>query len=82
MDFDVLVEIPKGNRNKYEVDHATGRIRLDRTLFTATRYQADYGFIEGTLRAGRRPVGRPGADPGGRRSGVSGALPGRSACTG
>ena len=32
MDFDVTVEIPKGNRNKYEVDHATGRIRLDRTL--------------------------------------------------
>jgi inorganic pyrophosphatase len=49
MDFDVTVEIPKGNRNKYEVDHATGRIRLDRTLFTSTQYPADYGFIEGTL---------------------------------
>jgi inorganic pyrophosphatase len=49
MDFDVLVEIPKGQRNKYEVDHKTGRIRLDRTLFTATQYPADYGFIEGTL---------------------------------
>ena len=49
MDFDVTVEIPKGQRNKYEVDHATGRIRLDRTLFTATQYPADYGFIEGTL---------------------------------
>lgn len=49
MDFDVTVEIPKGHRNKYEVDHATGRIRLDRTLFTATQYPADYGFIEGTL---------------------------------
>ena len=46
MDFDVLVEIPKGQRNKYEVDHKTGRIRLDRTLFTATQYPADYGFIE------------------------------------
>ena len=32
--FDVLVEIPKGERNKYEVDHETGRIRLDRMLFT------------------------------------------------
>ncbi len=32
--FDVTVEIPKGNKNKYEVDHETGRIRLDRTLFT------------------------------------------------
>jgi inorganic pyrophosphatase len=49
MDFDVTVEIPKGQRNKYEVDHATGRIRLDRTLFTSTQYPADYGFIEGTL---------------------------------
>lgn len=49
MEFDVTIEIPKGNRNKYEVDHATGRIRLDRTLFTATQYPADYGFIENTL---------------------------------
>ncbi len=49
MDFDVTVEIPKGHRNKYEVDHATGRIRLDRTLFTSTQYPADYGFVEGTL---------------------------------
>ncbi|MCU1659695.1 MAG: Inorganic diphosphatase [Pseudonocardiales bacterium] len=49
MDFDVLIEIPKGSRNKYEVDHETGRMRLDRTLFTSTQYPADYGFIEGTL---------------------------------
>ena len=49
MDFDVTVEIPKGQRNKYEVDHATGRIRLDRTLFTSTQYPADYGFIDDTL---------------------------------
>lgn len=49
MDFDVTIEIPKGSRNKYEVDHETGRIRLDRALFTATRYPADYGFIDGTL---------------------------------
>jgi inorganic pyrophosphatase len=49
VEFDVLIEIPKGSRNKYEVDHETGRIRLDRTLFTATQYPADYGFIEGTL---------------------------------
>ena len=49
MHFDVTVEIPKGQRNKYEVDHQTGRIRLDRTLFTATQYPADYGFIEDTL---------------------------------
>jgi len=49
VEFDVLIEIPKGQRNKYEVDHVTGRIRLDRMLFTSTRYPADYGFIEGTL---------------------------------
>ena len=49
VEFDVLVEIPKGQRNKYEVDHKTGRIRLDRTLFTSTQYPADYGYIEETL---------------------------------
>lgn len=49
MDFEVIVEIPQGSRNKYEMDHESGRIRLDRMLFTATRYPADYGFIDGTL---------------------------------
>ena len=49
MAFAVLIEIPKGGRNKYEGDHHSGRIRLDRTLFTATQYPADYGFIEDTL---------------------------------
>jgi len=49
VEFDVTIEIPRGSRNKYEVDHVTGRIKLDRMLFTATRYPADYGFIEGTL---------------------------------
>ena len=49
MDVEVVIEIPKGQRNKYEMDHATGRIRLDRMLFTSTRYPSDYGFIEDTL---------------------------------
>jgi inorganic pyrophosphatase len=49
MDVEVVIEIPRGQRNKYEVDHETGRIRLDRMLFTSTRYPADYGFIEDTL---------------------------------
>ena len=49
MEFDVTIEIPKGNRNKYEIDHVTGRIRLDRMLFTSTRYPDDYGFIDDTL---------------------------------
>ncbi len=49
VEFDVLIEIPRGSRNKYEVDHESGRMRLDRTLFTSTQYPADYGFIEETL---------------------------------
>ncbi len=49
MEFDVTIEIPKGTRNKYEVDHETGRIRLDRLLFTSTRYPADYGYVEDSL---------------------------------
>src|SRR2546423_4385650 len=56
MEFDVLIEIPRGSRNKYEVDHASGRIRLDRTLFTATQYPADYGYIEGTLGQDEDPL--------------------------
>ena len=49
MEVDVIVEIPKGSRNKYEYDQRLGRIRLDRTLFTATAYPADYGFVPDTL---------------------------------
>lgn len=47
--FTVTVEIPRGSRNKYEVDHTTGRVKLDRTLFTSMGYPMDYGFIDGTL---------------------------------
>ncbi|TWE09958.1 inorganic diphosphatase [Rudaeicoccus suwonensis] len=49
MEFDVTIEIPRGSRNKYEIDHETGRIRLDRRLFTSMQYPADYGYIEHTL---------------------------------
>ncbi len=45
----VVIEIPRGSRNKYEIDHDTGHIFLDRRLFTATTYPADYGFIPDTL---------------------------------
>jgi inorganic pyrophosphatase len=45
---EMVVEIPRGSRNKYEMDKETGRIYLDRMLFTATRYPADYGFIPET----------------------------------
>ncbi len=49
MQFTAVIEVPKGSRNKYEMDHVTRRLRLDRQLFTATRYPADYGFIDETL---------------------------------
>ena len=45
----VVVEIPKGSRNKYEFDHATGRVRLDRMLFSPVHYPTDYGFVPDTL---------------------------------
>src|SRR3954470_12057979 len=53
---DVIVEIPKGSRNKYEVDHETGRVTLDRVLFTAFVYPVDYGFFENTLGLDGDPV--------------------------
>jgi inorganic pyrophosphatase len=47
--IEVVVEIPKGSRNKYEFDHQRHVMRLDRRLFTATVYPADYGFLDGAL---------------------------------
>ena len=49
MSIEVTIEIPKGSRNKYELDHETGKIYLDRYLFTPMAYPVDYGFIDGTL---------------------------------
>lgn len=49
MSLEVIVEIPKGSRNKYEIDHETGRVHLDRYLFTPMAYPTDYGFIDNTL---------------------------------
>lgn len=43
------IEIPMGSRNKYEIDHATGKIKLDRVLYSAAFYPAEYGFVENTL---------------------------------
>ncbi|MCS5732338.1 inorganic diphosphatase [Herbiconiux daphne] len=54
--YDVVVEIPKGSRNKYEVDHETGRVYLDRVLFTSFVYPTDYGFFENTLGLDGDPV--------------------------
>jgi len=47
--FDVLIEIPKGSRNKYEYDFTLNKIRFDRMLFSSMMYPADYGFIPETL---------------------------------
>ena len=49
MSIEVTIEIPKGSRNKDELDHETGKIYLDRYLFTPMAYPLDYGFIDGTL---------------------------------
>lgn len=47
--IEVIIEIPQGSRNKYEYDHATGAIRLDRVLHSAVHYPTDYGFVPDTL---------------------------------
>ena len=49
MSIEVTIEIPKGSRNKYEVDHESGKVYLDRYLFTPMGYPLDYGFIDHTL---------------------------------
>ena len=54
--YDAVIEIPKGSRNKYEVDHKTGRVYLDRVLFTSFVYPTDYGFFENTLGLDGDPV--------------------------
>ncbi len=47
--FAAVVEIPKGSKQKYEMDKETGLIRLDRILYTSTHYPANYGFLPRTL---------------------------------
>ena len=47
-DFMAVIEIPKGSKNKYELDKQTGVLMLDRTLYTSTHYPANYGFIPRT----------------------------------
>ncbi len=54
--IDVVIEIPTGSRNKYEYDHEKHVIRLDRRLFTATTYPADYGFVPETLAGDGDPL--------------------------
>jgi inorganic pyrophosphatase len=54
--YPAVIEIPKGSRNKYEVDHETGRVYLDRVLFTSFVYPTDYGYFENTLGLDGDPV--------------------------
>ncbi len=46
--FPVVIEVPKGSKNKYELDKGTGFLRLDRVLYSAVHYPANYGFIPRT----------------------------------
>ena len=56
MTIRVLIEIPRGSRNKYEFDKETGRIKLDRVLHSSVTYPADYGFIPDSLSADGDPL--------------------------
>lgn len=47
--FPVVIEVPKGSKNKYELDKETGFLRLDRVLYSAVHYPADYGFVPRTF---------------------------------
>ena len=54
--FPVVVEIPQGSKNKYELDKKTGLIKVDRVLFSAVHYPANYGFVPRTLELDGDPV--------------------------
>ncbi|MDT0685106.1 inorganic diphosphatase [Autumnicola psychrophila] len=54
--FDVLIEIPKGSRNKYEYDFKLKKVRYDRMIFSSMMYPADYGFIPNTLALDSDPL--------------------------
>ena len=55
-DFISVIEISKNGRNKYELDKETGRLKLDRVLYTATHYPANYGFIPRTYAEDNDPL--------------------------
>lgn len=46
---DAIIEIPLGSKNKFEIDEKTHRVKLDRVLYSAMNYPAEYGYIENTL---------------------------------
>lgn len=55
-DFVSVIEISKGGKNKYELDKPTGMLKLDRVLYTATHYPANYGFIPRTYAGDKDPL--------------------------
>jgi inorganic pyrophosphatase len=54
--INVIIEVPRGSQNKYELDHVTGRIKLDRHLIVSMGYPAEYGFIPDTLAGDGDPL--------------------------
>lgn len=56
IEFEVLIEIPKGSRNKYEYDFDLHKIKYDRMIFSSMMYPADYGFIPETLALDSDPL--------------------------
>src|ERR1700755_2742265 len=54
--FPVVVEVPMGSKNKYELDKETGLLKLDRVLYSSVHYPADYGFIPRTYCDDRDPL--------------------------
>lgn len=54
--FIAVIEIPKGCKNKYEMDKETGMLKLDRVLYTSTHYPANYGFIPRTYADDKDPL--------------------------
>jgi inorganic pyrophosphatase len=53
---EVIIEIPRGSRNKYEMDHETETIHLDRVLYSSVHYPTDYGFVPHTMAADGDPL--------------------------
>ena len=82
MEHAIVVEIPKGSRNKYEMDHDSSAIWLDRTLFTAMQYPADYGFFPDTLAEDGDPLDALGAPAGADLPRLPHHDPRRSRCSG
>ncbi len=54
--IEAIIEIPMGTKNKYEIDKARNRIKLDRVLYSEMTYPAEYGYIEKTLAEDNDPL--------------------------